>query len=102
MGGNFTGVDIFLERLKQKKEKKRGKKSKKPNKKEKTKNPKDKRIDSIIKKSKTGNELINSIKCELIKKMTEEYNQIRDEICYLRKKGKDTYMEDIKSMMIPL
>ncbi len=63
---------------------------------------KDKKIDSIFKKSKTKKDLIDSLKKELINSLKAEYNDLKEKISSQRKKGYDVYIEDLKSMSIPL
>ncbi|GBE20010.1 hypothetical protein BMS3Abin17_00742 [archaeon BMS3Abin17] len=61
----------------------------------------DKKIDAMINKSRTKYELMNNLRAELINSLNLEYRDLKERISSLRKKGKDTYIEDIKVMSLP-
>jgi len=65
-------------------------------------NSKDQKIDLILKKSSTRVEILDKLKKQLTDSVKSEYEDARREISFLRKKGLDVYVEDLKSMKIPL
>lgn len=58
-------------------------------------------IDDILKKSKTAEELIDKLKKKITSKLTDEYQSICDEIGKRRKKGIDTYIEELRLISVP-
>ena len=62
----------------------------------------DKKMQEIIKNSNNGSDFIKLVGKSLVGNLKQEYESIMAEISKKRKKGSDLYMEDIKSMSIPL
>ncbi len=62
----------------------------------------DEKIDRIIKNCKNNDDLLDSLKKELIEKLHNEYENLRKDISDKRKIGYDVYIEDVNSMSIPL
>jgi len=69
---------------------------------QKVSNSKDPKIDLILKKSSTKIEILDKLKKQLTDSVQGEYADARREISFLRKKGIDVYVEDLKSMKVPL
>ncbi len=62
----------------------------------------DRKIDGIIRKSNDLKELLNYLNEELVNSLKDEHEKIKEKMHFLRKKGFDVYIEDIRLMAIPL
>jgi hypothetical protein len=65
------------------------------------KHTEDQKLERVMKSSETTHQLIENVKTEIAKSLTDEYDKIRENISSLRKKGSDLYIEDIKSLSTP-